>query len=626
MKSAAPAGYLLDAAGAHEFLSERAAALEQAGFGVFLPSWWSRKGTKLRLEARAVVSSPKLKSKSTLSLDSILEFHWEVSLGDETLTLDELRALAALKSPLVNVRGKWVELNPEEIKAALEFWTKKSETPITAREAVKMALGAANPPGTLEFSRSAQRLGLAPRHCWPGSKGASGVRGPRPASRLSGHPSTLPNPRFFLARLLAALGLRRLPGRRHGPGQDDPDARVNSARLGVAPGPRSQAHAPDLPNVGRRQLAQRGRPLHARAACDGASRRRSMPRGARLQERAARHALVLSSYSLLHRELDLLKQVSWASLILDEAQNIKNPQTKQAQAARALSVEHRVALTGTPAENHVGDLWSIIEFLNPGWLGTQGEFKRAFHVPIQTGRDPDAAGRLKRLTGPFILRRLKTDKAIIADLSRQMEMKVFCTLTKEQGSLYEAVVNDTTKEIEKLEGIKRKGIVLATLTKLKQVCNHPSLFLHDKSAVAGRSGKLARLTEMLEEALSSGDRALIFSQYAEMGGMLKKHLQETFGREVLFLHGATSKQQRDRMVERFQADDEKARRCFILSLKAGGTGLNLTAASHVFHFDRWWNPAVENQATDRAFRIGQTQRVQVHEFIAPARSKKKSMR
>jgi SNF2 family DNA or RNA helicase len=338
-------------------------------------------------------------------------------------------------------------------------------------------------------------------------------------------------------------------------------------------------------------------------------------RGASFKKQAARSALVLSSYSLLYRELGLLKQVPWAALVLDEAQNIKNPQTKQAQAARSIEVPHRIALTGTPAENHVGDLWSIIEFLNPGWLGTQKEFKRSFHAPIQTGSDPDAAARLKRLTAPFILRRLKTDKSIIADLPEKMEMKVFCNLTKEQASLYQAVVVDSQKQIESSEGIKRGGFVLATLAKLKQVCNHPAQFLHDKSGVSGRSGKLARLAEMLDEALSSGDRALVFTQFAEMGGMLKKHLQETFGREVLFLHGATAKRDRDRMVERFQAADDDAPPIFILSLKAGGTGLNLTAACHVFHFDRWWNPAVENQATDRAFRIGQTRRVQVHKFV-----------
>ena len=338
-------------------------------------------------------------------------------------------------------------------------------------------------------------------------------------------------------------------------------------------------------------------------------------RGAEFKKRAAKHALVLSSYSLLHRDFDVLKPVPWDALILDKAQNIKNPQTKQAQAAQALKAGHRIALTGTPVENHVGDLWSIVEFLNPGWLGTQAEFKRTFHVPIQAGRDPEAARRLRRLTAPLILRRLKTDKAIIADLPEKLEAKMFCTLTKEQASLYAAVVDETTAQIESAEGIKRKGIVLATLSKLKQVCNHPAQFLGDNSAVAGRSGKLARLTEMLDEALSAGDRALVFTQFSEMGTLLRNHLQETFGREVLFLHGATPKAQRDRMVERFQARDGDAPPVFILSLKAGGTGLNLTAASHVFHFDRWWNPAVENQATDRAFRIGQTRRVQVHKFV-----------
>jgi SNF2 family DNA or RNA helicase len=194
-----------------------------------------------------------------------------------------------------------------------------------------------------------------------------------------------------------------------------------------------------------------------------------------------------------------------------------------------------------------------------------------------------------------------------------MEMKVFCNLTKEQATLYAAVVKEADKSLEESEGIKRKGVVLATLSKLKQVCNHPAQFLGDNSAIPGRSGKLARLTEMLEEVLSSGERALIFTQFAEMGQIIRRHLQETFGREALFLHGAVAKKQRDRMVERFQAAGGPS--LFVLSLKAGGTGLNLTAASHVFHFDRWWNPAVENQATDRAFRIGQSRNVQVHKFV-----------
>jgi SNF2 family DNA or RNA helicase len=302
-------------------------------------------------------------------------------------------------------------------------------------------------------------------------------------------------------------------------------------------------------------------------------------------------------------------------VILDEAQNIKNPQTRQSQAARSLKAGYRIALTGTPVENHVGDLWSIMEFLNPGMLGTQAEFRRAFHVPIQVERDPEASKKLQRLTSPFLLRRLKTDKSIISDLPEKMEMKVFSTLTKEQASLYAAVVEDAANQIEAAEGIQRKGLVLATLTKLKQVCNHPAQFLRDNSPVPGRSGKLARLTEMLEEALAEGDRALVFSQFAEMGAILVRHLQETFGEDVLFLHGAVPKAKRDAMVERFQKAERGGPRLFVLSLKAGGTGLNLTRANRVFHYDRWWNPAVENQATDRAFRIGQTRAVQVHKFV-----------
>ncbi len=300
--------------------------------------------------------------------------------------------------------------------------------------------------------------------------------------------------------------------------------------------------------------------------------------------------------------------------MLDEAQNIKNPETRQSSAARSLPAGFRIALTGTPVENNVGDLWSIMEFLNPGLLGSRAGFKRDFYMPIQEGRDPEAASRLKKITGPFILRRLKTDKSIIADLPDKHEMKVFCTLTKEQASLYAAVVKESIDAIERAEGMKRKGIVLATLARLKQVCNHPAQFLGDNSPLPDRSGKLARLTEMLEEAIAAGDRALVFTQFAEMGELLRRHLQETFGREALFLHGAVPKKHRDRMVERFQEEPEGPP-VFILSLKAGGTGLNLTRASHVFHYDRWWNPAVENQATDRAFRIGQKRNVQVHKFL-----------
>jgi SNF2 family DNA or RNA helicase len=273
-----------------------------------------------------------------------------------------------------------------------------------------------------------------------------------------------------------------------------------------------------------------------------------------------------------------------------------------------------VALTGTPVENRLADLWSIFQVINPGYLGSAEEFRREFALPIERATDADATARLKALTAPFILRRIKTDKSVIADLPEKQEMKVYCSLTREQATLYEAVLQDTLRQIAESEGMQRRGLVLSLLTRLKQVCNHPALLMHDGSALAGRSGKLARLSEMLEEVMASEERALVFTQYAEMGRLLQDHLRATLDREVLFLHGGTPMAQRDRLVSEFQTDAHGAP-VFVLSLKAGGTGLNLTRANHVFHFDRWWNPAVENQATDRAFRIGQTRNVQVHKYI-----------
>ncbi|MCI0478456.1 MAG: DEAD/DEAH box helicase, partial [Anaerolineales bacterium] len=335
-----------------------------------------------------------------------------------------------------------------------------------------------------------------------------------------------------------------------------------------------------------------------------------------LAKQAAQSDVVLSSYALLHRDVEQLAQIKWGDVILDEAQNIKNPTTKQAQAARKIgaNAEWRAALTGTPVENRLTELWSIFQFLNSDYLGSQNDFYDRFAKPIERTNDADATKRLKSLVGPFILRRVKTDPNVISDLPEKNEMKVFCNLTKEQATLYEAVVRDSLKRIEESEGIARRGIVLATLMKLKQVCNHPAQFLRDGSALAGRSGKLARMTEMMEEVRAVKDRALIFTQFAEMGTLLKAYLQETFGDEILFLHGGVPAKARTKMIGRFQ-DDPNGPLIFILSIKAGGTGLNLMRANHVFHFDRWWNPAVENQATDRAFRIGQTKNVQVHKYL-----------
>ena len=608
LKGAAPAGYRLDVSGAYDFLNNKAMSLEQAGFGVMLPAWWTRKGTKLKLSASANVKSPKMQGGNALSLESIVNFDWSIALGDKELTLEELEALARLKAPLVQIRGQWVEMNAAEIQTAIDYWKKSSSEKATVRDILQMALVAKKTSGGFQFGgvkasgwigRLLEELNgnvefeeLAVSETFCGTLRPYQVRGFSWLSFLRkwGLGACLADD-MGLGKTIQALALIQR------------DWHVNGKMPVMLVCPTSVVNnwqkeasrfTPDVPVM-----------VH-----HGIGRHKEKE----FIKEAKKHAIVISSYGLLQRDLEFLKGVQWAGVVLDEAQNIKNPETKQSKAARLLKADYRIALTGTPVENNVGDLWSIMEFLNPGFLGTQAEFKRNFFIPIQAIRDPDAAKRLKRITSPFVLRRLKTDKSVIADLPEKQEMKVYCTLTKEQASLYKATLSEAEDKLKSSEGIQRKGIILGLLSKLKQVCNHPTQFLGDNSAILGRSGKLARLTEMLEEIIAVGDRALVFSQFSEMGGILQRHIQETFGYEVLFLHGAVSRRQRDQMVERFQGQDNGPP-IFILSLKAGGTGLNLTGANHVFHFDRWWNPAVENQATDRAFRIGQNRNVQVHKFI-----------
>src|SRR6202023_1577432 len=324
--------------------------------------------------------------------------------------------------------------------------------------------------------------------------------------------------------------------------------------------------------------------------------------------------LVITSYGVATRDAAALSTLTWARVVCDEAQNIKHHATKQARAVRALPAATRIALTGTPVENRLSELWSIMEFTNPGLLGPAERFRENYAIPIERHGSDDAARALQRLTQPFMLRRLKTDRTIISDLPDKQEMKVWCNLTAEQASLYAATVADMLSRIEDAaDDISRRGLVLATMARLKQVCNHPAHLLGDGSRLPGRSGKLARLEELCEEIAAEGDKALCFTQYAEFGRMLQPYLAARTGCPVLFLHGGTSRKQRDELVARFQEADEPM--LFLLSLKAGGTGLNLTAANHVIHVDRWWNPAVEDQATDRAFRIGQRRDVQVRKFV-----------
>ena len=608
LRSRKPSGYSLDAKGAHEFLTLTSPALEQAGFGVLLPDWWTDGGTAHRLGVRARVETPERGEHDEPSLDEIVSFDWEIALGGRSLSGRDLEELARLKEPLAQIRGQWIETGIDEIHAALQFWKNRKGGSVTAREIVRMALGSADSSAGIRFEgvRATGWLGellarLEDKSAIEAIPAPSGFKGELRPYQERGYAWLEFLENWSLGACLADdMGLGKtiqalaLIEKNREQGEDRPVLLVCPTSV--------------LTNWERE--AARFTPGLQVTVHHGPQR----SKGYEFSQHAYAHAVVLTSYALLHRDIEDLATVQWAGVILDEAQNIKNPDTKQSQAVRTLTADYRMALTGTPVENHVGDLWSIMDFLNPGFLGSQEEFKRTFQLPIQAYRDRDASARLQRLAGPFILRRLKTDRSIISDLPEKLEMKVFCSLTAEQGRLYTSVVEESEQKIRDADGIERRGVILAALTKLKQVCNHPAQFLGDGSEFEGRSGKLTRLSEMLEELIDAGDRSLVFTQFTEMGKILQAHLQETLGREILYLHGGTPKRRRDALVERFQSGDEDAP-VFVLSLKAGGTGLNLTGANHVFHFDRWWNPAVENQATDRAFRIGQTKNVQVHKYV-----------
>jgi SNF2 family DNA or RNA helicase len=327
--------------------------------------------------------------------------------------------------------------------------------------------------------------------------------------------------------------------------------------------------------------------------------------------------IVITTYGLLPRDLEHLGAIEWSTVVLDEAQMVKNPNTKAAKAVRQLRAGQKIALTGTPVENRLSELWAILDAVNPGILGGLERFRKDFASPIERGSDPeasaDAAARLRRITGPFILRRTKADKRLLPDLPDKIEQIAYAKLTKEQAALYKQVVDQLLVDAEQAKGMRRRGLVLAALMRLKQICNHPAHALKDGSRLAGRSGKLTRFDELVTELLDQGERALVFTQFREMGELLVRHVNEQFSFDAPFLHGGVTRSRRDSMVDEFQ--DGTGPPLLLVSLKAGGTGLNLTAASQVIHYDRWWNPAVEDQATDRAWRLGQTQTVNVHKLV-----------
>ncbi|MEH2135300.1 DEAD/DEAH box helicase [Nostoc sp.] len=595
---------------AYEFIKAVAWRLEDSGLGVILPpSLANREGWANRLGLKITAETPK-KKQGRLGLQSLLNFQWQLAIGGQTISKAEFDRLVALNSPLVEINGEWVELRPQDIKTAQTFFTtRKDQMALSLEDALRFSTGDTQvieklPVVSFEASGALQELigalsnnqAIAPLPTPTGFKGQLRPYQERGAAWLS-----------FLER----WGLGACLADDMGLGKT-----IQFIAFLLHLKEQYTLENPTLLVCPTSVLGNWEREVNKFAPSlkilqyHGDKR----PKGKAFLEAVKKHDLIVTSYSLLHRDIKSLESVFWQIIVLDEAQNVKNSEAKQSKAVRQLQATFRIALTGTPVENRLQELWSILDFLNPGYLGNKQFFQRRFAMPIEKYGDTASLGQLRSLVQPFILRRLKSDRDIIQDLPDKQEMTVFCGLTGDQATLYQQIVEQSLAEIESAEGLQRRGMILALLIKLKQICNHPAQYLKQATLEQHNSAKLLRLEEMLEEVLAEGDRALIFTQFAEWGKLLKPYLEKQLGREIFFLYGSTSKKQREEMIDRFQHDPQGPP-IMILSLKAGGVGLNLTRANHVFHFDRWWNPAVENQATDRVFRIGQTRNVQVHKFV-----------
>jgi superfamily II DNA or RNA helicase len=637
-------GAPLDDAAAWRFLTADSKRLLEAGWEVLLPAWWeAARRRKPRLRARIGSGAESRGGKPLFGLDAILDFDWRVALGETELTEAEFAELVARNERLVRFRGEWIALDPALIDQIRKLMAGVDKSQgLTFQDVLQLHLlgdggeaasGGPEESGPEETERIrlevelnghlAKLVGQIGQQAeWPKLDAPAGLMAELRAYQRDGYSWLAFLGRFGLGACLADdMGLGKtvqlIAYLLHLKEQSEPDNRLPS--LIVCP--------TSVLGNWQKELARFAPSLNV--MLHYGSRR---PAGADFRAKAREADVVLTSYATAALDQNTLEQVTWAVICLDEAQNIKNAQTKQSAAVRRLPARHRIALTGTPIENRLSELWSIYDFLSPGYLGTASAFQKRFAAPIEKDRDPRRTADLQKLVKPFMLRRKKKDPAIRLDLPEKNEMKTYVHLTAEQSALYEQIVRELMERMKTLEGIERKGAILAALTQLKQVCDHPILLTKEPSAdewtsgepqnikaLIARSSKLERLLEMVKELREEGDRCLIFTQYVGMGQLLQQVLRQELQEPVLYLNGSTSKTARDRMIGQFQSDSlppGEQPHVFILSLKAGGVGLNLTAASHVFHFDRWWNPAVENQATDRAYRMGQTRDVQVHKFIA----------
>jgi len=609
-------------ADAHRFLQETA-LYEQAGLVVRMPDWWSAR-SRPRPRVSVTVGG---KAPSKLGMDALLDFDVRLTLGGKRLSGKEIAELLAAGEGLALIKGQWVEVDREKLSEVLDHWrgvqAAAQAGDVSFGEAMRLLAGAhlggaagdvdddvdddARPDWSeviagkwlssrLDALRSPELRANIDANC--GLDAAL-----RPYQKVGvGWLTTLRGlglggclaDDMGLGKTIQVLGVLSMSRRSKERGTDllvVPASIVDNWRLEI------ERFAPDL------------KVLIAHPSRIPSPELRKLPK-----KRVNAHDAVITTYATAMRTA-WMKDYAWRNVILDEAQAIKNPGAKQTRAVKAMKSTWRLALTGTPVENRIGDLWSIFDFLNPGLLGSAKAFNRLckFMAKSMASGNPGAYAPLRRLVGPYILRRLKTDKKVISDLPDKTEVNAYCQLSKRQAALYDQSVDEMKKALEEPDGIQRRGVVLAFLMRLKQICNHPSQWLGDGAYDHADSGKLTRLGELCESIAARQDKVLVFTQFREMTGPLAGFLGEIFGQGGLVLHGGTPVKKRQGLVKAFQNDDRVP--FMVLSLKAGGSGLNLTAASHVIHFDRWWNPAVENQATDRAFRIGQKKNVLVHKFI-----------
>ncbi len=609
MESSEPDAVLLTMEEAFDFLKESAWILEDAGFKIVIPAWLTPKGrrrAKLRLRTSVKSKSASTSAQSHLSMESLTDYHYELAIGDEALNPEEWQQLVDSKAPLIHFRGQWMELDRDKMQEMLAFiQQQKTDMPELTVQELLRKLAEEEDSFELDVQDSlAQMLAKLSDH--------SQLELIDNPEKLNAQLRDYQKRGVAWLRYLESLGLNGCLADDMGLGKTmqvisllvmEHEQNKFSPTLLVAP----------TSVIGNWQKEIEKFAPHLTTLIHHGSEREQDADA--FKQLSLRHDLLITSYTLARKDSRLLSALHWRRVVLDEAQNIKNPKTAQTKAILKLTADSRLALTGTPVENRLMDLWSIFNFLNPGYLGKQAQFRKTYELPVQRDNDPVQSTVLKKLIQPFVLRRLKTDKAIIKDLPDKIENKIYCNLSKEQASLYEVVVQDVVTQLDEAEGIQRQGLMLSTLMKLKQICNHPSQFLQDGSAFTPeRSHKLERIGEMLEEAMDQGDSVLVFTQFTEIGDQLERYLAHEKHYKTYYLHGGTPRSKREQMIGDFQ-DPETGPCVFILSLKAGGVGITLTRANHVFHFDRWWNPAVENQATDRAFRIGQKKNVFVHKFV-----------